>query len=240
MWQFERATVHLSDHEHFKGLIASGNVEGADRLVCVALKNNCSTSEICHRMVRAASGLYHVKTFTPKQYDLMHLSGALGGPKLQFAIANALQLPSISSAREHSLVLLIEACIAFPVLSEYLHNLAALDCAGVLWESTPDGDSQTPQRQRCRGFQMMINELALEECPHYDTGQDAVLGMARETAHEVNLHLVTLENLEAAADALEDGSIAVVREATMASLAAYGYNDYTTFPIMISGTNKTE
>ena len=113
MWQFERATVHLSDHEHFKGLIASGNVEGADHLVCVALKNNCSTSEICHRMVRAASGLYHVKTFTPKQYDLMHLSGDLGGPKLQFAIANALQLPSISSAQEHSLVLLIEACIAF-------------------------------------------------------------------------------------------------------------------------------
>ena len=191
-------------------------------------------------MVRAASGLYHVKTFTPKQYDLMRLSGALGGPKLQFVIANALQLPSILSAREHSLVLLIEACIAFPVLSEYLHNLAALDHAGVLWESMPDGDSQTPQQQRHHGFQMMIDELALEEHPRYDTGRDAVLGMARETAHEVNLHLVTLENLEAAADALEDGSIAVVREATMASLAAYGYNDYTTFPIMISGTNKTE
>ena len=64
--------------------------------------------------------------------------------------------------------------------------------------------------------------------------------MARETAHEVDLHLVTLENLEAAADALEDRLIAVAREATMASLAAYGYNDYAAFPIMISGTNKTE
>ncbi|KAH9836766.1 uncharacterized protein C8Q71DRAFT_682204, partial [Rhodofomes roseus] len=237
--QYDRTTDRLSDYERFKGLIASGDVEGADRVVRVAINNHRSVSEICNRMVRATLGLYNVKSFTRKHYDLMRLTGALGGPKLQFAVADALQLPAISTTRTHSLVLLIEACIGFPILAEFLHNLGALDSAGVLWESR-SSESQTVSRQRRRGFQIMVDELALEERPRYDGRRDAVLGMARETAHEVDLGVLTLENLEAAADALEDGSLAVAKEATMMGLAAFGYDDYTAFPIMISGTNKTE
>ncbi|KAH9928182.1 uncharacterized protein B0H18DRAFT_857228, partial [Fomitopsis serialis] len=233
--QYERTTVRLSDYERFKALIASGDVEGTDRLVRVAIKNHRSISEICNRMIRATLGLYNVKSFTRKHYDLMRLTGALGGPKLQFAVADALQLPGISTTRAHSLVLLIEACLGFPILAEFLHNLGALDSAGVLWESSSNGS-----RQRRRGFQIMVDELALEERPRYDSRRDAVLGMARETSHEVDLSVLTLENLEAAADALEDGSMAVAKEATMMGLAAFGHDDYTVFPIMISGTNKTE
>lgn len=174
----------------------------------------------------------------------MCLSGALGGPKLQFALVDALPLPSISGTRAHSLLLLIEACISFPVLSEVLHNYTSLHHAGVLWETT-NGQSQTlaqgrlTKKQR-QGFQIMMDELALEEQPWYDTRRDTILGIACETAHEVDLSVVTLENLKAAADALEHGSLAVAKEATMVGLATYGYNDYATFPVLISGTNKSE
>ncbi|KAH9912817.1 uncharacterized protein B0H18DRAFT_889240, partial [Fomitopsis serialis] len=233
--QYERATTRLSDHERFKGILAQGDVEGADRLVRVAMQNHRSISEIVARMSRAACGLYQAKSFQDKNYDVMALAGALGGPKLQYAMAEALGLPAISTTSSRSRLPSLEASIGFPRLSEYAHNLLVLHNAGLL-HGTSSGSGQT----RRRGWQAMIDEIALEERPRYDSRRDAILGIARETSHEVDITTVTLETLHGAADALNDGSLALAKEATFVGLAAYGRDDYTVLPVMISGTNKTE
>ncbi len=82
--------------------------------------------------------------------------------------------------------------------------------------------------------------MALEECPRYDSLQDATLGMAREDAESCDLAKVTLETLHAAADALDKGSLTLAKEATVMAIAGYDKEYYITFPVLISGTKKTE
>lgn len=154
---------------------------------------------------------------------------SLGGPRLAYSLSKALNLPSISTTREHSETPQITPSIAFPTRAEISQNVQALRSVGIL------GD-----KLRTRGFSFQIDEIALEERPRYESSRDAILGMAREDADSCDLSTVTLETLHAAADALEDGSLTIAKEATVLTVAAFDSEHYAAFPIMISGTNKSE
>lgn len=154
---------------------------------------------------------------------------SLGGPRLAYSLSKALNLPSISTTREHSDTPKIVPSIGFPTFAEISQNIDALFSVGIL-----GGTLKT------RGYSFQIDEIALEERPRYDSGRDAILGMAREDADSCDLSTVTLETLHAAADALEEGSLTIAKEATVLTVAAFDSEHYAAFPIMISGTNKSE
>ncbi len=64
--------------------------------------------------------------------------------------------------------------------------------------------------------------------------------MAREDAESCDLAKVTLETLHAAADALDEGSLTLAKEATVMAIAGYDKEYYVAFPVLISGMKKTE
>lgn len=169
--------------------------------------------------------------YQEKHYEIQRLVLSLGGPRLAYTIAKALNLPSISTTREHSITPTILPSIGFPLHSKISANLEALHLSGVL---------QGGPVLRKRGYSLQIDEIALEERPRYDSTRDAIIGMSHENAQSCNLSTVTLEILEAAADALEDGSLSLAKEATFVALAAYDREYYVALPLLISGTNKTE
>lgn len=53
---------------------------------------------------------------------------------------------------------------------------------------------------------------------------------------------MTLKTLEAAADSLDDGSLTIAKEVTILAIAAHDWDHYhyVAFPLLISGTNKSE
>ena len=168
-------------------------------------------------------------------FDLQALNIMFGGPKLGYAMAKALNLPSIHSAQTHSTHPCIQACAGFPTTKEIEHNLNALHNACVFWhnEVTP------PTRGCC----ILIDELALEKRPQYDASQDAVVGMACENASTCDLSPVTLEALYEIADGLNESpeeTISCAKEATVVTLAAFDCDHYNPVPLLISGTNKRQ
>lgn len=165
-------------------------------------------------------------------YQLQNLVLTMGGPKLAYTVAKALHLPSIHTTQTHSHYPHILASIGFPTCKDISDNLHALHNSCVLWKS-----GETPPK---RGFSIMIDEIALEERPRYDTSRDAVIGFAWETDMECDLSTVTVDTIHAAADALNEKRISYAKEATVASLAAFGEHNYSPAAILLSGTNKTE
>jgi hypothetical protein len=168
-------------------------------------------------------------------YDLQTLNIVFGGPKLGYAMAKALNLPSIRTTQTHSTRPRIQACIGFPTTDEIEYNLDALHKAHILWQN----GVAPPTRGHC----LLIDEIALEERPRYDASRDAVVGMARENASTCDLSPVTLDTLYAVADGLNETpqeTISRAKEATVVTLAAFDRDHYNPLPLLISGTNKKE
>jgi hypothetical protein len=168
-------------------------------------------------------------------FDLQTLNITFGGPKLGYAMAKALNLPSVRSAQTHSTRPRIQACVGFPTTKEIEHNLDALHNAHVFWHN----GVAPPTRGHC----ILIDELALEERPRYDASRDAVVGMACENASTCDLSPVTLDTLYEIADGLNespDETISRAKEATVVTLAAFDRDHYNPVPLLISGTNKKE
>ena len=88
-------------------------------------------------------------------FDLQTLNITFGGPKLGYAMAKALNLPSIHSTQTHSTCPHIQACVGFPTTKEFEHNLNALHNGHVFWHN-----GVAPPT---RGYCILIDELALEE-----------------------------------------------------------------------------
>jgi hypothetical protein len=167
-----------------------------------------------------------------ENYKLQQLVIAFGGPKLGYALSKAIGFPSVRTAQSHSSAPKILASIGFPTADEIIGNLQAHHDAHVLWKP-----GEVPPK---RGFSIMIDEIALDERPRYDSARDVILGFARESDNECDFSTVTVDTIHAAADALHEKRISYAKEATVASLAAFGECNYSPAPIVISGTNKTE
>lgn len=168
-----------------------------------------------------------------REYLIQRLMLILGGPRLVFITHTEFGLPSYRSTQEHSTVPHIQACIGFPTREELAHNLKQLHISQSIWPH----ETSPPRR---RGFSLLVDETALEERPRYDGTRNAVLGIAREDAVQVDLTPVTFDTLSAINDAMREGTVRRASEATVAILAAFGKEHYHGVPFMISGTAKRE
>ncbi|OJT07676.1 hypothetical protein TRAPUB_1455, partial [Trametes pubescens] len=129
---FDMATSRLSDHERFMNAIAFSDLNSINRLVAVAVRNHKGVREIVHRIELALEGKYNVKSFQEKHYEVQRLVLSLGGPRLAYTMSEVLNLPSISTTREHSCIPHILPCIGFPTKAELAANLEALHKAGAI------------------------------------------------------------------------------------------------------------
>ncbi|KAF8140734.1 hypothetical protein K438DRAFT_2116337, partial [Mycena galopus ATCC 62051] len=84
----------------------------------------------------------------------------------------------------------------------------------------------------------LIDEIAVEHRPRYDTDRDAVVGFAREDAASCEMYCPTEDSLGAMVDALQEGTLTLATEATFTAIVSFHPEFYTPVPLMISGTSK--
>ncbi|KAF8604515.1 hypothetical protein BDV93DRAFT_440423, partial [Ceratobasidium sp. AG-I] len=154
-----------------------------------------------------------------------------GGPRLAFAMAKAMHLPSVSTVHSR------------------LHLPQLLPCPGSLTDSVVSANIESnfkkPASRMRAGLSFMIDELALEPRLRYSIQQDAVVGLCREHAHRVSLDQMStrdapVEALLEAKSLLDKGECHRAKEATMVAIARFGQSDYNASVILASGTCKTE
>ncbi|KAJ7159799.1 hypothetical protein C8R43DRAFT_820425, partial [Mycena crocata] len=230
--KYNTATSRLSDHELFLSVVALDDMSSMGRIVSVGIRQKRSLSEIVHRIQLSLRGAYHVKSFTPNNYDLQQLVLDFGGPKLCYAISKALNLPSVRSVQSKAVFPTIRPCVAFPTRKEIDENILSVHETRVLWAD----NTLLPRR----GCSLLIDEMALEHRPRYDSDRDAVVGFSRVDAASCEMYNPTEDSLGAMVDALREGTLTRATEATVAAIAPFHSEHYTPVPLMISGTCKRE
>ncbi|KAJ7898149.1 hypothetical protein B0H13DRAFT_2337610 [Mycena leptocephala] len=209
--KYQIAMSHLSDHEIFLSTVAMDDMSSVGRLVAICLKQKRAISEITNRMSLSIRGMYHVKSFTENNMDIQRLVLSFGGPKLCYALAKALNLPSVRTVQSKSNFPTIRPCVGFPLRKEIEANLDSVHDTQVFWEK----GKPLP----CRGFSLLIDEIALEQRPKYDTDHDCIVGFSRFEAASCDMYHPTEETLGAMVDAIREGTLTRATEATVAAWA---------------------
>ncbi|KAJ7818285.1 hypothetical protein B0H13DRAFT_2379013 [Mycena leptocephala] len=222
-------TRNLKYYNHFQ--LADVVHEKNEEMNLPKLKKR-AISEITNRISLSIRGMYHVKSFTENNMDIQRLVLSFGGPKLCYALAKALNLPSVHTVQSKSNFPTIRPCVGFPLCKEIEANLDSVHDTQVFWER----GKPLP----CRGFSLLIDEIALEQRPKYDTDRDCVVGFSRFDAASGDMYHPTEETLGEMVDAIREGTLTRATEATVTAIAPFHPDLYTPVPLLISGTCKRE
>lgn len=164
----------------------------------------------------------------------------LGGPRLLYALAKGLGLPSLSTTYRNSHSPELIPSIYSPTSDEVLRNVESM--FSLPFSSMPTA-SAAPNTLRKRGFSLLTDEIALEEHPQYSASLDSLVGFCREHSSSLPLSKVSqssLQCLQSIQDSLRSGACHIAKEATVVALAPFGETDYSARVVMLSGTCKSE
>ncbi|KAG9106142.1 hypothetical protein FRC07_008952 [Ceratobasidium sp. 392] len=167
--------------------------------------------------------------------DLSALVLKVGGPRPAFAVAKAMNVPSASTTHKRLVLPQLQPSIGFPTREEILANIHSYFAPGPMKSDIPIKT----------GVVVMADEIACESCPCYSIKLDAIVGLACENAHLVDLAELSknpapLDTLLEAKALLVSGVCHRAKEVTMAAIARFGKSDYNASVILASGTCKTE
>ncbi|CUA75348.1 hypothetical protein RSOLAG22IIIB_05853 [Rhizoctonia solani] len=221
----------LSDYKQLLLALSEVDDVAVSRIVQVALRQGCGPAAIVGRLMKAQQGLYRSESYSGKDIDIGLLVLRLGGPRLLESLSKALNLPSSSTIYRHAERLHLWPSIAFPTENEVLKNIESI-C----------GHAQA-MNLAIRGFNMLIDEIALEERIRYSLAEDILLGFCRECTTPCQLRNMTgrpISDLYALKKLLDSGKCHRAKEATVIAVAPFGPNHYTPLVFVISGTCKTE
>jgi hypothetical protein len=170
-----------------------------------------------------------------KSFDLIALVLKISGPRLAFAVAKAMHLPSISAVRNRLHLPQLLPSIGFPTRDELLENIKSF--------FGPDATRSNPCLRT--GLSLMIDEIAIESRLRYSIQQDSVVGLCREHASQINLTNMSirsdaLDALLKAKPLLDSAVCHRATESTMAAIARFGQSNYNPAVILASGTCKRE
>ncbi|KDN33727.1 hypothetical protein RSAG8_13186, partial [Rhizoctonia solani AG-8 WAC10335] len=198
-------------------------------IIQTALRNGAGVGIIIDRILKAQKGLFRPHEYSQKLFDLGALIYKVGGIRLGFAVAKALNLPSISAIRSRLNLPHLRPSIGFPTKTELMKNIESFFGPNVTQSSCS----------------LMIDEIAVESRLRYDIQQDAIVGACHE--HVRTESVEGLSDQKNPVDVLLDIQAKLnsrefhrAAEATMVSLARFGDSDYNPVIILASGTCKSE
>ncbi|KAJ7851728.1 hypothetical protein B0H13DRAFT_1904976 [Mycena leptocephala] len=193
--KYQIATSRLSDHEIFLSTVAMDDMSSVGRLVAVCLKQKRAISEITNRISLSIRGIA--------------LYSHLGAQALLRACQGT-ESTSVHTVQSKSNFPTIRPCVGFPLCKEIEANLDSVHDTQVFWER----GKPLP----CRGFSLLIDEIALEQRPKYDTDRDCVVGFSRFDAASGDMYHPTEETLGEMVDAIREGTLTRATEATFPCL----------------------
>ncbi|KAG8712621.1 hypothetical protein FRC09_019663 [Ceratobasidium sp. 395] len=219
----------LDDQKRLIYAISQSDDAALGRIIQTALRQGAGVDTIIDRIVRAGQGLFSPQKYTTNSFDLVALVLKVSGPRLAFAVAKAMHLPSISTVRKRLHLPQLLPSIGFPTQAEILTNIESFF-----------GHTEPSRRV---GHSLQMDEMALEPRIVYNEKSDTAVGFAWEDADKVDLcNLSTRTDpvgaLLQAKTLLDSGVCRRATEATMAAIARFDQSDYNPAVILASGTCK--
>lgn len=197
----------------------------------VALKNGSSPSTIISKLHLA---LEHEYTPHPgvdeRALDLGFLVKAIGGPKLLFALNRSLALPSYRTIGRHRKVPQLVPVILAPSIDDTSTNISTFFSKQERPLTGPAGHS------------ILIDGVALEERCRYLRSCNSVIGLCREHAGVLDLHVTNPQSIIAIEEAIhaENPHAHFASEATVVAIAPFQSSTYSAIPFALSGSCKGE
>jgi len=193
-----RKATAISLYKEMVMAIGSGEVRRVDRLIKVALDNKRGIRGILELYHRAASDVYHVKSFEEKEKLISKLIWRFGGERVAEIAHRALGLPSVRTLRRNTIIPRLIASPGQPTVPEIEANVFA--CLNVL-ESVIGQISGTLHQV------LMLDELKVEERPRWDDHTNYIQGICREHGRHASLVYTTNREVDMLFEQILDGSI---------------------------------
>jgi len=224
-------TQKLDDYERLCLHISVSDYKSVNLVLRTALKNGSSPSAMVAKLQLAIE-----RDYTPhpgvdeRALDVGYLVKAIGGPRLLFALNRFLSLPSYRTIDRHRTVPQLIPSIFSPTYSEVSENI-----------STFFNLKERPMSS-VAGHSLLIDGVALEEKCRWLRSSNSVIGLCREHAGSLDLHVQNPQSITLIQEALnqDEPQAHYASEATVVAIAAFRSSNYSAIPLALSGSCKAE
>lgn len=226
-----RLTHRIDDYERLFFHISVADYKNVSHVLQVAMRNGSSPSAVVSKLQLAIEKKYTPHPGTDEfALDLGCLVKAIGGPKLLFALSRAFALPSYRTIGRHRKVPQLIPSILAPSLEDAFTNI-----------STFFSEEERPLSDLA-GHSLLIDGVALEEKCRYLRSSDSVIGLCREHAGGLDLHVQCAQSILAIEEAVhaEKPRAHYSSEATVVAVAPFQSSNYSAIPLVLSGSCKAE
>jgi hypothetical protein len=175
------ASRALALHKQWVAAVASGKVLRVDRLAATHLNHKVGIAGLMKHWFNASKHIYKPLNYTQEDYLRGLLIWHLGGARLVGIAHRALDLPSVSTLRRHSIVPNLIASSTHPKPVEIEANLLA---------SFKEIEDRIGTEGVVRQI-LMVDELKVEERLRWDPTTNIVLGLCREHSAGISLEFVS-------------------------------------------------
>ncbi|KAG8769712.1 hypothetical protein FRC12_004790 [Ceratobasidium sp. 428] len=224
-------TLTVDDQKRLIDAISQSDDAAIGRIIRTALRQGAGVDTIIERIVRAGQGLFSPHAYTKNMFDLVTLVLKVSEPRLAFAVAKAMHLPSASTVQKQLHLPQLVPSIGFPTKDDILTNIQSFF------------GHRAPKRRM--GFSLQMDEMAVEPRIVYNGKKDGAVGISRVGTEQAKLTGLSTraDPVRALLDIkalLDSGVYHRATEATMAAIARFDQTDYNPVVILASGTCKTE
>ncbi|EIW78681.1 hypothetical protein CONPUDRAFT_60510, partial [Coniophora puteana RWD-64-598 SS2] len=222
---------------------AHSGVDRVDALMRVGLKNGMSARAMLGLVGKAATNLYKPKGFTAEELARSVLLLKVAGPRAVEILQRSTGAPSLSTTRRVALSCPFQVSAGVPTKEEICENVSNTLGHGKRWALTEELKGSAPDPfADVSGYVLMFDEIKTEGRLRWDDRTNKIVGVAREDAAKVSLEFSAMEELDRICDAVIKGDVRLATEATVAAIGLLTGNSrtYGAYPVMVSGTCKTE
>lgn len=229
--RIQELTRKVSDYERLCYHISVSDYKNVNLVLQASLKNGSSPSAMVAKLQLAIQREYVPHPGVDERaLDIGYLVKAIGGPKLLFALNRAFSLPSYRTIGRHRAVPQLVPSIFAPTFLEVSKNISTFF------------NSKERPISSIAGHSLLIDGVALEEKCRWFRLTNSAIGLCREHAGSLDLHIQNLQSITSIQDALcqDEPRAHYASEATVVAIGPLRSSNYSAIPLALSGSCKGE
>ena len=203
--------VALDDMKRWVMAVGSGKVERVDRLVRVNLARKGGIRNLLDLYNRAAQQVYHPQNYTEEDNLRGLLLWRLGGTRVAEIAHRALNLPSLSTLRQRTLIPRLLVSPHTPTKLEVETNVI----------SNFENVFDLLENQQVVHQIFMLDELKTEERLRHDIESNKILGPCREHGHMTSLEFNSEKEVDLLLESIDKGEVHLAVEVSYSLLTYF-------------------
>jgi hypothetical protein len=207
----------LEDHKQWILAIASGQVDRVASLVQAGLKQKMGIRTLIQQYKLAAEKLYKPKGYTEEDIMQSTVLLRLGGAHVAQFAHQSLALPSLTTIRRQTVMLVLVVSPSTPTVVDVEANVISCyssfsSVSGAFSEGTAiDSDLLGPSDKIVHQV-LMLDELAVEKHAQWDDLHNKFQGTCREHNHRIPLDFTSKRELDILCEAIDNDNVHLATE----------------------------